>query len=402
MQINCIKCNWNGTFGDYHEHFLMHENITCPHCLSKFASDDLLNEHLNEKNGNCEVQPMDCFYSNIGCHVNFQYNRKTLNDHNYNNVANHLFLLYNDIDPRLRKLEKNFHTLDTLIKNSYNIQESSISTPEHASNDKEIEKKVKKSVKNKNKLEKKNQECCHNLMENHEIKQKMLNLEDNLKNLDVDLRKYVKGTEKINKSVDDFNENENKLKNEIENLKKSLTFAQSAIMCLEERLIFQERASYCGSLIWKISNVAEKIREARSGGQQSIYSPPFYTHQNGYKMSGRVYFNGDGQGRNTHFSLFFVIMRGEYDALLRWPFRQKVTFMLLDQSLTKTKENIVDAFRPDPYSNSFKKPISQINIASGIPLFCPLSKLTSPENEYIKDDCMFIKIMVDSRDLMDI
>ena len=24
-------------------------------------------------------------------------------------------------------------------------------------------------------------------------------------------------------------------------------------------------------------------------------------------------------------------MRGQYDALLRWPFRQKVTFMLLDQ-----------------------------------------------------------------------
>jgi len=29
-------------------------------------------------------------------------------------------------------------------------------------------------------------------------------------------------------------------------------------------------------------------------------------------------------GKGTHVSLFFVVMRGAYDALLKWPFRQKV------------------------------------------------------------------------------
>lgn len=29
-------------------------------------------------------------------------------------------------------------------------------------------------------------------------------------------------------------------------------------------------------------------------------------------------------GKRTHLSLFIVIMRGEYDALLQWPFRNKV------------------------------------------------------------------------------
>lgn len=38
----------------------------------------------------------------------------------------------------------------------------------------------------------------------------------------------------------------------------------------------------------------------------------------------RLYLNGDGTGRGTHLSLFFVVMRGPNDALLRWPFNQKV------------------------------------------------------------------------------
>lgn len=51
----------------------------------------------------------------------------------------------------------------------------------------------------------------------------------------------------------------------------------------------------------------------------------FYTSKYGYKMCLRIYLNGDGTGRGTHLSLFFVVMRGHSDALLKWPFNQKVT-----------------------------------------------------------------------------
>lgn len=50
----------------------------------------------------------------------------------------------------------------------------------------------------------------------------------------------------------------------------------------------------------------------------------FYTSKYGYKMCLRIYLNGDGTGRGTHLSLFFVVMRGHSDALLKWPFNQKV------------------------------------------------------------------------------
>lgn len=102
---------------------------------------------------------------------------------------------------------------------------------------------------------------------------------------------------------------------------------------------------------------------------------------------------GDGLGKGTHISLFFVIMRGENDALLKWPFKQKVTLMLLDQD---SEEHVIDAFRPDPTSSSFQRPKGAMNVASGCPMFCPHSELQ--RHAYIRDDVMFIKVIVDRPD----
>ncbi len=69
--------------------------------------------------------------------------------------------------------------------------------------------------------------------------------------------------------------------------------------------------------------------------------------------------------------------------------------------MSESRENVYDAFRPDPNSSSFRRPESEMNIASGLPCFCPLGKLMSPEHEYIKDNTMFIRISVDTKDLLD-
>jgi len=98
---------------------------------------------------------------------------------------------------------------------------------------------------------------------------------------------------------------------------------------LEEKVNGTINNSYDGILLFKINEVARRRADATSGRHISFYSPPFYTDQHGYKMCARVYLNGDGMGRGSHISLFFVIMRGEYDALLKWPFRQKVMMLLV-------------------------------------------------------------------------
>jgi len=163
---------------------------------------------------------------------------------------------------------------------------------------------------------------------------------------------------------------------------------------MEEYVNQQQLSSYDGTLLWKVTEVARRRNDALSERQTSIYSPCFYTSPNGYKMCARLYLNGDGMGRGTHLSLFFVVMRGEFDALLRWPFRQKVTMMLLDQD---NVEHVIDAFSPDPSSSSFQRPRRESNIASGCPLFCSLSELNT--HAYVRDDTMFLKIMVDTADI---
>ncbi|XP_069791208.1 TNF receptor-associated factor 2-like isoform X2 [Narcine bancroftii] len=168
-----------------------------------------------------------------------------------------------------------------------------------------------------------------------------------------------------------------------------------AIADLEMKLQILEFSTYNGIFIWKISNFNRRWQDAKSNRSPAIFSPAFYTSKYGYKMCLRIYLNGDGVGRGSHLSLFFVVMKGNYDGLLRWPFRQKVTLMLLDQT---NHEHLIDAFRPDVSSSSFQRPVSEMNIASGCPLFCPLNKLEG-KNNYLRDDTIFIKIIVDLTDL---
>ncbi|CAF1325284.1 unnamed protein product [Rotaria sordida] len=114
-------------------------------------------------------------------------------------------------------------------------------------------------------------------------------------------------------------------------------------------------------------------------------------------MRARLYLNGDGNARRTHMSLFFVLMRGPNDAILKFPFNYKVTFCLYDQ--TPQQRHIIDSFRPDIKSNSFQRPRSEMNIASGIPKFFPLTMIQQEGNPYVRDDTMFIKVMVDFGDM---
>lgn len=181
------------------------------------------------------------------------------------------------------------------------------------------------------------------------------------------------------------------LSNKVQQLERSIGLKDLAMAELEQKVHEMEASTFDGVFIWKISDFARKRQEAVAGRTPAIFSPAFYTSRYGYKMCLRIYLNGDGTGRGTHLSLFFVVMKGPNDALLRWPFNQKVTLMLLDQN---NREHVIDAFRPDVTSSSFQRPVSDMNIASGCPLFCPVSKMEA-KNSYVRDDAIFIKAIVD-------
>ena len=154
------------------------------------------------------------------------------------------------------------------------------------------------------------------------------------------------------------------------------------------RLSLMENSNHDGTMIWKIPQFSQRKADVVNGKYMSF---PFYTGRYGYKMCLRLYIMGDGIGKGTHLSLLFVVMRGEFDNILQWPFTHKVTFKLINQS---GGHDIVDTFQPDPMSSSFRKPKSDMNIASGCPQFVSHTELE--RGGFIVDDMIFIKCMIDT------
>ena len=76
--------------------------------------------------------------------------------------------------------------------------------------------------------------------------------------------------------------------------------------------------------------VVNNFDKRESDGTQ-WYSRPFNTHVGGYKMCLRMFVNRYGSGKNTHISVFVVMMKGDYDFHLQWPFKGEITVELVSQ-----------------------------------------------------------------------
>ena len=68
----------------------------------------------------------------------------------------------------------------------------------------------------------------------------------------------------------------------------------------------------------------------RHKGTKKIWqSPPIYTHYHGYKICLRVDANGS---KGKYVEVFVNLMKGEFDDTLQWPFHEKITVQLIDQT----------------------------------------------------------------------
>jgi len=75
-----------------------------------------------------------------------------------------------------------------------------------------------------------------------------------------------------------------------------------------------------------------------------------------------------------------------------------VTEMLWCEQVSN-RQHVSESFRPDHSSSSFQRPTSTSNTARGFPKFLPLTSLDGPQSVYVREDTMFVRVMVDCRDL---
>lgn len=170
-----------------------------------------------------------------------------------------------------------------------------------------------------------------------------------------------------------------RLEKEVENLRTEL----SRQKMLVDKLITSPVQSSSGTFVWRLEGISDKLIIPVD---EEIYSQEFYSHEGGYKMCLCVYPNANGS--SNALSLYFVLVKGPYDAFLKWPFPFRVTLTLINaHSPTKSIKKIII---PDPNLPYFKRPTLCRNAGYGYPSFISHIKLQDKESGFVQDDCILI------------
>ncbi|XP_077986512.1 TNF receptor-associated factor 2-like isoform X2 [Glandiceps talaboti] len=404
--IKCQYCKDDVMYKDLKSHYKQCNKypVKCQYCDKHNIPREKLTQHQDIQNGDCPKKMVLCNFSTIGCDKMVAMEKT--GDHNRQHVTKHMSMLlhavlpvhtsmqqYKDSQREIAHLgsvtQKHEHSLSELTSNTQSLQtqiQHIANTSDRLQIDASLQNKIEEHGKESDRLRNRHKVLETKLMTYEGIVAVLNNQIEQDGNTIENLQRQGKLDKELFQSL------ERKIKSQ----DRIIALKDVALAEQDLRIQSLEMASYDGMLVWKIPNFNKKRQDAISGIHLSIYSPCFYSSRHGYKMCARIYLNGDGMGKGNHVSLFFVIMKGPFDALLRWPFRQKVTLMWLDQN---NRDHVIDAFRPDPTSSSFKRPAQDMNVASGCPLFMPLSQIDSARHAYVKDDVAFIRIIVDTTDI---
>ena len=131
------------------------------------------------------------------------------------------------------------------------------------------------------------------------------------------------------------------------------------------------------------------------------YSPPFYSHTQGYKLCIKVLANGHSTGKYTHISIGANLMKGDYDNNLQWPFEGDVVIELLNwrEDNDHYRGNTISVNRNYDLDGSITGRVTEREYAPkawGRPCFISYSSLLyNPDTntEYLQDDCLRLRVV---------
>ena len=161
--------------------------------------------------------------------------------------------------------------------------------------------------------------------------------------------------------------------------------------------------------IWKMTFFSESLRLVREGVKERIECDPFYTGRYGYKLKvfAYPYHTGYVFALAPHLSIGIVLMEGEYDNILTWPFSKKITFTVIDQNKDlKERQNHIDYLSPRKHSKlesffsqdlfSQRPGEKMMTIEGEIPCF--ISQETLQTRPFIVNDTLFIQVDIEPDD----
>ena len=146
----------------------------------------------------------------------------------------------------------------------------------------------------------------------------------------------------------------------------------------------------CGEYVWRIKNWKETLKQASSKTDQEICSDVFFSHKNGYKM----YLELIPNNKNC-ISLYVCFTKGEYDNILKWPFRDGVNFELINQQSGLTHTSRTKKYEDCKSHVAWTKPSSERKPTGvGFDDFIELSELYSNSALTSNDEIMIKATLV--------
>ena len=124
------------------------------------------------------------------------------------------------------------------------------------------------------------------------------------------------------------------------------------------------------------------------------FSPPFTTSPKGYKFCIVAYANGYKSGKGTNITIRAIIMKGQHDDLLKWPFTGTIVIEILNWR--EDNRHFKQVYSIDPNDDLFR--VTEGEYGRGFGFFKFISHASLPFNEskstqYLKDDCICVRVL---------
>ena len=283
LKVFCLYrksgCMWSGKLKEGEAH--LHECIFCPiDCPNKCEYGKIERRNLRKHITKCPLQITECSFEPVGCKTEYSLPRKELKAHSNQGIHQHLILL-------AKSTLKMHEEIDTTVASFNLIQNMEL------------------------------QEKCDII---HSKKKELTMLEQHIQSLETelfDLQKRIESMKHIlseNRSRARYTAELSTRYNETKGLQDICHTTLAKLQALPER-IPPTNNIFCPPVVFSIDRFS--VRKIHN---EEWISPPFYTHNGGYKMCLSIFPNGKDGAKGNHVSLFLHMMQGEFDDHLKWPF----------------------------------------------------------------------------------
>ena len=275
VQCPCKQngCEWKGLFRDAKNHLLEcgFREVGCPNkCEDVKIQQQFVSDHLKE----CQLQSVACQYAEVGCTEPLL--RKNIPLHMSHNVHEHL----EKIARKNHTVSMKLDTFERAIKDSRERYEES--------KDKEIRD-------------------IEELLSQRKVN--ILNLEEKVCEVRQQIRSLQQNQEITNATLINLLVRKGE---KIELLQHDLAALLNQFRQVPGLLVTTPYAEVPVTFTLNCFSV-------RKANDEIWLSPPFYTHQGGYKLRLRVYPNGHSDCKGRFASIYLHLVRGEFDEHLQWP-----------------------------------------------------------------------------------